>query len=62
MNKEFGGYFEISIDEKHPYHKNAVELNTGRNCFEYILLTNKIKKGFYSSLHLRSNVRTSCKK
>ena len=46
MNKEFGGYFEISIDEKHPYHKNAVKLNTGRNCFEYILLTNKTKRVF----------------
>lgn len=46
MNNEFGGYFEISIDEKHPYHSDAIELNTGRNCFEYILLTNKTKRAF----------------
>jgi len=42
--KEIGGYFEMSFDNKQPFHKNAIELNTARNCFEYIILARQVKK------------------
>jgi len=32
-----GGYFELELREGEHYHKNALRLNTARNCFEYIL-------------------------
>lgn len=44
MNKEIGGYLEFDCRAKNPFHKNAIELNTARNCFEYILLSKKTKR------------------
>ena len=32
-----GGYFELELQRKEEYYKNAIRLNTGRNAFEYIL-------------------------
>lgn len=32
-----GGYFELELPYGEPYHKDALALNTGRNCLEYIL-------------------------
>jgi hypothetical protein len=32
-----GGYFELELKEGVEYHKNALKLNTARNCLEYIL-------------------------
>ena len=32
-----GGYFELELQRKKEYYKNAIRLNTGRNAFEYIL-------------------------
>lgn len=34
-----GGYFELELVKKNEFHPNAIKLNTGRNAFEYILLT-----------------------
>jgi hypothetical protein len=34
-----GGYFGLELREGEHYHKNAMRLNTARNCFEYILRT-----------------------
>lgn len=34
-----GGYFSLELPLREEYHKNAIRLNTGRNCLEYILRT-----------------------
>lgn len=39
-----GGYFELELRKGEHYHKDALRLNTARNCFEYILLARKYKK------------------
>lgn len=39
-----GGYFGLELRNGVHYHKNALRLNTARNCFEYILLSRKYKK------------------
>lgn len=35
--KAIGGYFEFELHKGPHYHKQALRLNTGRNCLEYIL-------------------------
>ncbi len=35
--KEIGGYFELELRHGKQYHQDAIQLNTARNCFEYIL-------------------------
>ncbi len=42
--KAIGGYFEIELQGGEHYHKNALRLNTARNCLEYILRVRKYKK------------------
>lgn len=42
--KEIGGYFELQLRKGDHYHKGAVQLNTARNCLEYILRAKKYKK------------------
>lgn len=32
-----GGYFSLELPQHEEYHKDAIRLNTGRNCLEYIL-------------------------
>lgn len=32
-----GGYFELELSKGEHYHKDAIKLNTARNCFEYVL-------------------------
>lgn len=39
-----GGYFSLELPLQEKYHKNAIQLNTGRNCLEYILLVRGYKK------------------
>lgn len=39
-----GGYFSLELPLCEEYHKNALRLNTGRNCLEYILLARGYKK------------------
>ena len=39
-----GGYFELELHKGEEYHKDAISLNTARNCFEYILLARNYKK------------------
>lgn len=36
--KPIGGYFELELPKFELYHQDAIALNTGRNCLEYILL------------------------
>lgn len=39
-----GGYFSLELPLNKEYHDNAIRLNTGRNCLEYILKVRKYKK------------------
>ena len=39
-----GGYFPLELPQREEYHKNAIRLNTGRNCLEYILRVRGYKK------------------
>ena len=39
-----GGYFSLELPIHEEYHKNAIKLNTGRNCLEYILRCRHYKK------------------
>ena len=39
-----GGYFSLELPLREEYHKDAIRLNTGRNCLEYILRVRQYKK------------------
>lgn len=39
-----GGYFELELQRREHYHKNAIKLNSARNCFEYILRAKQYAK------------------
>ena len=41
-----GGYFSLELPQREEYHKDALRLNTGRNCLEYILRARGYKKVF----------------
>ena len=41
-----GGYFSLELPKGEEYHKDAIRLNTGRNCLEYILKARGYKKVF----------------
>lgn len=41
-----GGYFSLELPYSEEYHKDAIRLNTGRNCLEYILKARGYKKVF----------------
>ncbi len=46
-----GGYFGLELNYRKEYHKNALNLNTGRNAFEYILKVkdyNKVYLPYYT--------------
>lgn len=42
--KAIGGYFELELPYREPFHRKAIPLNTARNCLEYILRARKYKK------------------
>lgn len=42
--KAIGGYPELELRKGEHYHKDALKLNTARNCLEYILLARKYSK------------------
>lgn len=42
--KAIGGYPELELRKGEHYHKDALKLNTARNCLEYILLTRQYSK------------------
>jgi hypothetical protein len=39
-----GGYFSLELPLREEYHKDAIRLNTGRNCLEYLLRARGYKK------------------
>ncbi len=41
-----GGYFELELCKGEHYHKDALKLNTARNCFEYVLRVRHYSKVF----------------
>lgn len=41
-----GGYFSLELPLHEEYHKDAIRLNTGRNCLEYILRARGSKKTY----------------
>lgn len=41
-----GGYFSLELPLREEYHKDAIKLNTGRNCLEYILCARGYRKVF----------------
>lgn len=44
MMEPIGGYFSLELHRGKEYHKDALRLNTGRNCLEYILKARRYKK------------------
>ena len=42
--KPIGGYFSLELSFHEEYYKDAIRLNTGRNCLEYILRARKYRK------------------
>lgn len=44
MKNPIGGYFSLELAFYDEYHKDALRLNTGRNCLEYILRVRQYKK------------------
>lgn len=42
--RPIGGYFSLELPFREEYHKDALRLNTGRNCLEYILRVRGYKK------------------
>ncbi len=46
MMEPVGGYFSLELPLVEEYHKDALRLNTGRNCLEYILQSRGYKKVF----------------
>lgn len=42
--KAIGGYFSLELPLNEEFHKDAIRLNTGRNCLEYILRSRKYNK------------------
>lgn len=44
MTEPVGGYFSLELPQVEEYHKDALRLNTGRNCLEYILRSRGHKK------------------
>jgi len=39
-----GGYFDLELPDGEHFHKNAIKLQTARNCLEYVLLTKQYQK------------------
>lgn len=49
--ESIGGYFSLELPLHNEYHKDAIRLNTGRNCLEYILRVrhyNKVYIPYYT--------------
>lgn len=42
--KEIGGYLEMDTSSRQVYHTNALALNSGRHCLEYLFMAKEIKK------------------
>lgn len=43
-NQDIGGYFELELNKTREYHPNAYKVNTSRNAFAIVVITQKVKK------------------
>lgn len=43
-NREIGGFFELELREGFHYHKDALALNSARNCLKYVIAARQIRK------------------
>lgn len=59
--KEIGGYIELDEAYGEEYHNNAIALNSGRHCLEYLVKSRKISK-IYLPDFLCASVRNQCEK
>lgn len=57
-----GGYFELELRHGEHFHKNAIRLNSGQNCFEYILRARKYSKVYlpYYTCQVMFNTAKRC--
>ena len=46
QNREIGGFFELELSGESHYHKDALALNSARNCLKYIIEARHIRKIF----------------
>ncbi len=57
--KEYGGYIEFEHFHGEEFHKNAIALNSGRHCVEYLIKANNIKK-IYIPSYLCNSINEIC--
>ncbi len=57
--REIGGYIELEKSRNNLYYEDAVALNCGRNCLEYVIRVKNIKK-IKLPYYLCSTVRDKC--
>lgn len=57
--KEIGGYIEFEHFHGREYHENALPLNSGRHCVEYLVLAKGIRK-ILLPFYMCSSVRDIC--
>ncbi len=57
--REIGGYIELDRFNGEEYHKNALALNSGRHCLEYLIRAKKIKR-IYIPYFLCSSIKNCC--
>lgn len=58
---EIGGYMQMETFRGSEYHSDAIRLNSGRHCLEYLLKARKIKK-IYLPYFLCASLRKVCEK
>lgn len=46
---EIGGYFELELQRHHEFHTGVMQLNSGRNCFKFILLNRHYRRIYIPS-------------
>ncbi len=59
--QEYGGYIEFEYYHGKEYHENAVALNSGRHCVEYLIRTRNISK-LYMPYFMCDSVSALCEK
>lgn len=59
--REIGGFIEIAESRGSEYHENAIALNCGRSCLEYLIKAKNIQK-MYIPYFLCASARNLCKK
>ncbi len=56
--KEIGGYFELELSSGKEFHADAIKLNSGRNCFKYILIAQEVSKVYIPNYICDSMIET----